>query len=214
MATVSRNEPTPSPGAPPESGEACVLWHRRNLRLADDRAVEYATANYDTVCPLFVFDPRFYGANGLACDARLRFLHECLVDLEDRYAEAGTTLLYTHGSPIDVLDSFLDAGWDIVVNREATGRYGKERDDALVAREGVRFVDDDGIRYGQSDREGWQDHAEAYFEDEPNRPHESGFGTHGLSTTVDTDAIEREYDVSPSKTGISTGGAGHVQRPS
>ncbi|MDS0293678.1 deoxyribodipyrimidine photo-lyase [Halogeometricum luteum] len=206
MAPSPREEPTLSPPVPPESDDACVLWHRRNLRLTDDRAVEYATANYDTVCPLFIFDPRFYGADGLACDARLRFLHECLADLEDQYTKEGTTLVYAHGSPVDVLDSFLDAGWDAVVNREATGRYGKERDDALAARDGVRFVADDGIRYGQSDREGWAEHAESYFESDPNRPHESGFGRHDLPSTVDIDAIEGEYDVSPSKTDVPTGG--------
>jgi deoxyribodipyrimidine photo-lyase len=204
--------PTPDVSAPSNapvpagSDSACVLWHRRDLRLPDNRAVEFATAGYETVCPLFVFDPSFYGADGLACDGRLRFLHECLTDLADAYADAGTTLVYEHGSPTTVLDAFLDAGWDVVVTRHATGRYGRARDDALAARDGVQFVSEDGIRYGQDDREGWREHVESHFEGTLNRPHGSGFGTHPISTDVSVGSIETTYDVTPSKTDVPTGG--------
>jgi len=207
MTIPSLSEPLPSNSDTQQSaGDTCILWHRRDLRVPDNRAVEHATANYETVCPLFVFDPTFYETNGLACDGRLRFLHECLDDLADTYADAETTLVYGHGSPTTILDVFLNKGWDVVATQHATGRYGRERDDALADRDGVQFVAEDGIRYGQDDREGWQEHAESHFEDTLNHPHESGFGSHPISTDVSIESIETEYDITPSKTDVPFGG--------
>ncbi|MFC4359669.1 FAD-binding domain-containing protein [Halobium salinum] len=208
MSTPSSEPCVPSIEAVPTApGDACVLWHRRDLRLPDNRAVEYATTTYDAVCPLFAFDPRFYGADGLACDARLRFLHECLTDLAAAYEDVGSTLVLGHGAPSDVLGTFLDRGWDVVANREVTGRYGEERDEALEGA-GVRFVSDDGIRYGQESREGWAEYAESYFEGEVSRPHPSGFGSHGVDTDgeVTVEAVEHAYDVDPSKHEVPQGG--------
>ncbi|WP_318566878.1 deoxyribodipyrimidine photo-lyase [Salinigranum marinum] len=62
-----------------------VVWHREELRIRDHPAVTAALDEADVVLPRFVFGPGFYGENGLACDARIRFPHECLVDLSDRY---------------------------------------------------------------------------------------------------------------------------------
>jgi deoxyribodipyrimidine photo-lyase len=207
MSLTGPSAPVPADATPPESSDgACLLWHRRDLRLPDSRAVEFATERYDTVCPLFVFDPQFYGEDGLACDARIRFLHECLADLADAYADRGTTLVYGHGSPVSVLDGLLDAGWDVVAARDVSGRYGERRDAALADRDGVRFVAEDGIRHDQESREGWQAHAESHFEGEPNRPHESGFGEHSVTTDVTLEAVERAYGVEPTKTGVPKGG--------
>ncbi|SFL51239.1 deoxyribodipyrimidine photo-lyase [Halogranum rubrum] len=191
------------------SGDACVLWHRRDLRLPDNRAVEYATAEYDVVCPAFLFDPRFYRSTGLACDARVRFLHECLTDLADAYADAGTSLVYGHGPPVEILDGALDSGWDVVATRDVTGRYGERRDETVEARDRVTFVAEDGIRHDQENRDGWQEHAQSYFEASPNRPHESGFGRHAVSAELTPDVVERverTYDVDPSKTAVPSGG--------
>lgn len=66
----------------------CVVWHRKHLRVADQRALADATASADVVCPLFVFDPSFYGGDGLACDARLRLFTEAVASLNRRYAAA------------------------------------------------------------------------------------------------------------------------------
>ena len=77
----------PSPPTVAEES-ACVLWHRRHLRVPDHPAVAYATREYETVCPLFVFDPHFYGSDALACDARRRFLHESLVAQLDEVPDA------------------------------------------------------------------------------------------------------------------------------
>ena len=52
-----------------------------------------------TIQPVFVFDPRFYGADSHACDGRIAFLHECLASLRERYRRHGSELAFLHGNP-------------------------------------------------------------------------------------------------------------------
>jgi len=100
------------PGLGPGTTGA-VVWHRDHLRVSDHPAVA-AAAEYDEMLPLFVFDPAFYGPDGLACDSRIGFLHDCLADLNDQYHTAiGTGLTYVHGEPVEVLERFCEAGWEI-----------------------------------------------------------------------------------------------------
>lgn len=84
----------------PES-DAVVVWHRRGLRTQDHPAVA-AAAEYEAVLPLFIFDPSFYSSDGLACDARIQFLHESLDDLAEQYSGLGGQLNYGHGDPVEI----------------------------------------------------------------------------------------------------------------
>ena len=200
-----------NPGAPAvpraDDRDACVVWHRRHLRVPDHPAVTRATAEYDVVCPVFVFDPRFYGDEALACDARRRFLHESLTDLAEQYNDRDTALVFGHGDPVDVLATFVDRGWDVLATADATSRYGARRDDRAADRLGVTFVDDDGLRRAVDDpREGWGDHVESYFRSEPTEPAPSGFGAHGVESAVGVDAVEERHDVRPAKESVPVGG--------
>ncbi|PSQ57447.1 deoxyribodipyrimidine photolyase [Halobacteriales archaeon SW_7_71_33] len=78
--------PRPAAVAAADEPSGYVVWHRKHLRLDDHRALTRAVAEGDAVCPLFVFDPSFYGAEALACDARVRFLHEAVASLDRLYA--------------------------------------------------------------------------------------------------------------------------------
>lgn len=171
--------------AVPDVEDGCVVWHRRHLRVRDHPAISHATREHDAVCPLFVFDPHFYGDDALACDARRRFLHESLTDLREQYTERDVELVLARGDPLAVLDAFVDAGWDVVATADATSRYGAARDDRAAAELDVVFVDDDGIRRDAADpRDGWGDHVESYFRDDLTTPDDSGFGDHGVASTT------------------------------
>ena len=87
--TVPATAEIPRPADIVDAADATgtVVWHRKHLRLDDHLAVARAT-EADVVCPLFVFDPSFYADGGLACDARLRFLHEVVGSLDRLYAVA------------------------------------------------------------------------------------------------------------------------------
>lgn len=56
--SLSRTTPTVVP-EPEPPGEACLLWHKRDLRLADHAALAAATAEYETVVPVFCVRPIF-----------------------------------------------------------------------------------------------------------------------------------------------------------
>ncbi len=189
---------------PPTVDDGAVVWHRRGLRLADHPSVARATREHDVVCPVFVFDPHFY-AGGLACDDRLRFLHECLSDLSRAYERRGTSLVFTHGDPEAVLGRFVDAGWGVVATTDPTGRYGLARDERL-ADLGVEFVTEDGIKREGESREGWSDHAEAYLTGPTHAPDPSGFDDHGVDSDVTVERVESAYGVSPEKSRVPTGG--------
>ena len=73
--------PTPEAVCDTDGATGYVIWYRKHLRTDDHRALARAVADGDVVCPLFVFDPQFYGEGGLACDARIRFLHEAVASL-------------------------------------------------------------------------------------------------------------------------------------
>jgi len=186
-----------------------VVWHREELRMRDHPAVTAATNDADVVLPLFVFDPGFYGDTGLACDARIRFLHECLLDLSDRYDTASggrAGLTYAHGDPIPILTAFIDAGWTVVASRTPTGRYGLERDQAASGL-GVRFVSGDGLRRGvERTRDGWSDHIEAWFEADQYEPSLDGTVLTSIDTGVTIEDVETWYDTDAKKSRVPKGG--------
>jgi deoxyribodipyrimidine photo-lyase len=186
-----------------------VVWHREELRMRDHPAVTAATNAADVVLPLFVFDPGFYGDDGLACDARVRFLHECLFDLDDRYDTASggdAGLTYAHGDPVPVLEALTDAGWTVFASQTPTGRYGLARD-RRASDLGVRFVSGDGLRRGvERTRDRWSDHVEDWFEDDQYEPSLEDTLLTGLDTGVTVEDIETHYDTDPSKSQVPDGG--------
>ncbi len=203
----------PARPAPPAAGSGCVVWHRRHLRTTDHPALAYAAREYDTLCPLFVFDPRFYDDASLACDARIRFLHECLSDLQDQYADRGGELTLAHGDPVAVLEGFVDAGWDVVATADPTGRYGRRRDDAAARRCDVTFVDGDGlVRDATDTRENWSDRVEAWFTAQEATWDGTAVTLRNESTSVTVDAVENAYDVEPQKTDVPRGGTTAARR--
>ncbi|ELZ22261.1 deoxyribodipyrimidine photolyase [Halosimplex carlsbadense 2-9-1] len=203
-----------------------LVWHRDDLRTVDNAALAAAVADGDPA-PAFVFDPRYYGERSLACDARLRFLHECLDDLDRQYRDRGSSLALRTGDPREVLWSLLDSGVvdAVYCNRSTTARYGREVGEAVRSWDAVTTFSDDGIRrtdrrhrdgtVAVDTREGWgngsetagrwQDHCEAYFEREPaERP--AGLPDNPVESTTSVEAVEDRYDVTPEKSDVPPGG--------
>ena len=135
-----------------------LLWHRADLRVKDNPALDRATAiaqrRGTTVQPVFVFDPQFYGKKALACDGRIEFLHECLASLREQYRKRGSELTLLHGDPVDRLASLpedreLEDAY-ICYTRHPTARYGAHRDEQLEAWERARDSDMIGQRESNS----------------------------------------------------------------
>jgi Deoxyribodipyrimidine photolyase len=209
--THSLSRPTPTAVPEPEPpGEACLLWHKRDLRLADHAALAAATAEYETVVPVFVFDPYFYSDRSLACDARIQFLHESLQDLDRQYRSVtGTGISYLHAKPTEILPAFTERGWDIVTMAPPTGRYGLERREQLQQSCGdrIRLVSGDGLRRDVADpRDGWQEQMQDWFESDRHDHDLAGTTVDAVETGVTLARVTKTHDVSPSKTNIPVGG--------
>ena len=69
-----------------------LFWHRRDLRLADNRGLVAALAATPAVTGVVLLDPREWQAPDQA-PARLWFWRESLVELQERWRQAGSRLL-------------------------------------------------------------------------------------------------------------------------
>ena len=166
-----------------------VLLHR-NIRLTDHRAIARAADSHQVVEPIFVFDPSFYEDSNLACDARIRFLHESLSDIP--------VTLY-HGDPVDIVSDFDDP---VYMLHEPTGRYGLERNNALVDA-GVTIIEGQGLVYADNSRNNWSEQIESYLTSNPYpRPDNITVS----NTSVSIDSIEDRYTISPDKQDVPRGG--------
>ncbi|GAB7095449.1 deoxyribodipyrimidine photo-lyase [Halolamina litorea] len=102
-----------------------VFWHRRDLRVDDNRGLAAAAEDGDAV-PVFVFDDDVL-AHG--SDARVRFMLDALSDLRDAYREAGSELVIAHGDPAAVLPAVAGAvDADTVYWNEDYTKLSRERD--------------------------------------------------------------------------------------
>jgi len=120
-----------------------IVWHRRDLRVADSETLATATADADAVAPVFVFDDAVLEHGS---PPRVAFMLDALASLREAYRERGSDLVVAAGDPTEVLpDLAATADADRVCwGRDYSG-LAKERDAAVrlaldeagVAREAV-----------------------------------------------------------------------------
>jgi deoxyribodipyrimidine photo-lyase len=86
------------------SNRMTIFWHRRDLRVDDNRGLAAAAA--DDIVPVFVFDDDVlaHGAN-----ARVRFMLDALADLRAAYRDRGSDLVIARGDPAAVLPALATA---------------------------------------------------------------------------------------------------------
>ena len=103
-------------------------WHRRDLRVADNRAL--AAAAESEVLPVFVFDPTVLDHAG---PARVAFLLDSLGALREDYRKRGGDLVVARGDPAEELPRLADEyGAEAVFwNHDYTG-LARERDERVA----------------------------------------------------------------------------------
>ena len=109
-----------------------LFWHRRDLRLVDNSGVQAAVALGPAVTGVYVLDPALITPPPQLppmAPARLWFLVESLVELQQRWHQAGSRLLVLAGDPVLLLPqlaALLNAP-TVVWNRDVEP-YARERD--------------------------------------------------------------------------------------
>ena len=109
-----------------------LFWHRRDLRLADNLGLVAAAQISPAVTGVYVFDPAVINPPPELppmAPARLWFLIESLVELQQRWREAGSRLLVVEGDPVAVLPQVAQQiGAEAVVWNRDVEPYARERD--------------------------------------------------------------------------------------
>jgi deoxyribodipyrimidine photo-lyase len=103
-------------------------WHRRDLRVADNRALAEASAD-DRVLPVFVLDPDVLA---YAAPPRVAAMLDALESLREDHRELGGGLLVVEGDPREELPRIADeyGAEAIYWNRDYSG-LARERDGAV-----------------------------------------------------------------------------------
>lgn len=92
-----------------------LMWFRKGLRIHDNPALQYACQDAKNVYPVFVLDPWFLepdpnapspGSTRVGIN-RIKFLLECLADLDANLRKRGSRLLLYKGNPIEVIPQLI-----------------------------------------------------------------------------------------------------------
>ena len=81
--------------------EINIFWFRRDLRLEDNTALNLALSSGLPVLPVFIFDVNIL-EELTPDDARVSFIHEKLVTINDELAKYGSALLVKKGEPGEI----------------------------------------------------------------------------------------------------------------
>ena len=115
-----------------------LFWHRRDLRLADNLGLAAAVEISSAVTGVYVMDPNVINPpNHLPpmAPARLWFLVESLIELQQRWRDAGSRLLILEGDPVAVLPQLAERiGAESVVWNRDVEPYSRERDRQVAKR--------------------------------------------------------------------------------
>ncbi len=82
-----------------------IFWFRRDLRLSDNASLHYALQNGTPVLPIFIFDRHILDKLPARTDARVQFIHQTLLHINDELKKVGSSLLVLHGSPVNAFSS-------------------------------------------------------------------------------------------------------------
>ncbi|ELU12703.1 hypothetical protein CAPTEDRAFT_226189 [Capitella teleta] len=91
--------------------QVVVHWFRHGLRLHDNPSLMEGLRNCKELYPIFILDGEVAGT-GTAGYNRMRFLHQCLEDLDKSFQKFGGRLYIFKGNPVDILAALFDE-WQV-----------------------------------------------------------------------------------------------------
>lgn len=119
-----------------------IHWFRRDLRLQDNAALYHALKAGKSVLPLFIFDTDILEKLPRK-DARVQFIHQTLVELQQELAEYGASILVKFGKVHEIwAEICANYSIDAVYANHDYEPYARERDEqirSLLAQNKVDF---------------------------------------------------------------------------
>jgi deoxyribodipyrimidine photo-lyase len=122
-----------------------IFWFRRDLRLYDNTALYYALQENLPVLPLFIFDTEILDDLKDKSDARVNFIHDQLIVMNEKLKKIGSGILVKYGKPEEIYKALLEE-YDVqsVFTNRDYEPYALERDqkiDDILQQKGIGFYD-------------------------------------------------------------------------
>lgn len=124
-----------------------LFWHRRDLRIEDNRGLYKALTGGCAVVPVFIFDTQILDKLSNKRDARVLFIHRELQKLKEAYRKHGSDLKVFYGAPLEVWKTLVDrySPQAVYTNRDYEP-YARQRDQELHAFFQERGIDFKGSK--------------------------------------------------------------------
>ena len=84
-----------------------IFWFRRDLRLEDNHGLFAALSNGEPVQAIFIFDKNILSKLADKNDARISFIHQQLLRLNNELTKLGSSLWVFYGDPLSVFKNEL-----------------------------------------------------------------------------------------------------------
>lgn len=109
-----------------------VFWFRRDLRLKDNAGLYYALRSGKPVMPIFIFDKNILDDLEENADARLTFIREVLVEMQQELEKISSSLHVFYGTPENVFKELLSKKKiENVFTNHDYEPYATERDSSI-----------------------------------------------------------------------------------
>jgi deoxyribodipyrimidine photo-lyase len=119
---------------------ACLVWLRRDLRLSDNAALYHALKKNKNVICVFIFDTTILDKLEDKADARVEFIRETLMHLQEQLIELGSSLFVYYGNPIEF---YKQVNPQSVYTNHDYEPYATERDETIrkvLDQKGITFL--------------------------------------------------------------------------
>ncbi|HXS35923.1 MAG TPA: deoxyribodipyrimidine photo-lyase [Flavipsychrobacter sp.] len=85
-----------------------IFWFRRDLRLQDNAGLYHALRSGHRVVPVFIFDTNILDDLKEKKDKRVAFIHDTLVEIQDKLKKHHSSLHVLHGEPLQCFKQLLE----------------------------------------------------------------------------------------------------------
>ena len=109
-----------------------LFWFRRDLRLDDNAGLYHALKKGIPVLPIFIFDQNILNKLDDKKDARVEFIHQAILNLNENLKELGSSIKVFHSAPEK---AFKELAKEYVINSVYANHdyqpYANERDNGI-----------------------------------------------------------------------------------